>query len=137
MEKNYVLELLNVKVFIELIECDFKVIFWVGKENRIFGGILILVLNKVGLCVLMRLFFYFNEVFFINYGDIVVLVWGLRIYFNNMGVIGLLVVSFLGYLLWVMKNCSSFRNYNKGLGKYGKNELNYIGYVCGFMVLWI
>lgn len=137
LEKNYVLELLNVKVFTELTECDFKVISRVGKENRTSGGILILVLNKVGLCALMRSSFYSNEAFFTNYGDTVVLVRGLRTYFNNTGVTGSLVVSFLGYLLWAMKNCSSLRNYNKGLGKYGKNELNYIGHVCGFMASWI
>ncbi|RID57863.1 hypothetical protein BRARA_F01208 [Brassica rapa] len=58
LEKNYVLELLNVKVFTELTECDFKVISRVGKENRTSGGILILVLNKVGLCLLHKLWGY-------------------------------------------------------------------------------
>ncbi|XP_048624266.1 uncharacterized protein LOC106366919 isoform X2 [Brassica napus] len=98
------------------------------------GGILILVLNKVGLCALMRLSFYSSETF---YGDTVVLVRGLRTYFNNTGVTGSLVVSFPGFLLWAMENCSSLRNYNKGLWKYGKKELNYIGHVCGFMASWI
>lgn len=60
------------------------------------GGILILVLNKVGLCALMRLSFYSSETF---YGDTVVLVRGLRTYFNNTGVTGSLVVSFPGFLL--------------------------------------
>ena len=123
MEKNYARELLNVKVFTDLTECYFKVISRVGKENRTSGGILILVLNKVGLCALMRLSFYSNEAFFTNYGDIVVLVrfGGLRTYFNNTGVTGSLVVSFSDFSrLYFVPNCG----WNSDCQLVGKNWYN-------------
>ena len=90
LETIYPMALLNVKLCTDLTECYFKVF----KEIRRSGGMLVLVLYNIGLCMSRRSSFYSSEAFFTDYGDIAVLVrsGGLCTFCNKIGVTGSLVV---------------------------------------------